>query len=96
MPLNGADHDPNGTVEIKLRVYGNSDNGSTMYVGVRNHTDATDAIAPAATGLPHGGGWWESGWTTVTYTTLKELRLSAYTSDGSKFYYIKRAMLLVR
>lgn len=96
VPLNGADHRSSGIVQIKLRIYGNSDDGSTMYVGVRNHTDNTYAITPAVTGLPHGGGWWETGWVEATLTSLKELRLSAYTSNSSKYYYIKRAMLLVR
>ncbi|NCC49764.1 MAG: hypothetical protein EOM20_00980 [Spartobacteria bacterium] len=93
--VNGTDHTADGVIDVKLRIYGQSDNGSSFYVGLRNETDATYPIAHAQTGLG-SAGWWDSAWTTVTNATLKEFRVSAYTANASDYYYIKRATLLVR
>jgi hypothetical protein len=93
--VDGTDHSTNGVIDVKLRIYGQSDNGSDFYVGLRNHTVTNFAIAHAQTGLGDAG-WWETGWSTVTNTSLNEYRVSAYTANGANYYYIKRAWLLVR
>ena len=96
--LNAFDHGTSGVVSIKVRVFASCDGAADLWVGVRNQTDSTYPIAHTqTTGLSSTPTWWESGWTTVTNTTgIKELRITAYTDNGAKYYFIKKAVLLVK
>lgn len=96
VPVNPADHSTNDTVQIKLRIQGQSDDGTTMKVALRNHTDDTYPLAHQTTNLGTSLGWWESGWVELSASSLQEIRINAYTTDSTKYYYINRAMLLVR
>jgi len=93
--VNGMDHTADGVIEVKLRIYGESDNGTNFFVGLRNETDTTYALAHTNTDLG-SAGWWDSNWATITNAALKEFRVSAYTGNSADYYYIKRATLLVR
>ena len=86
-------------VSVKVRVFAFCDGATNLWVGVRNNTDSTYPIGHTQTaGLNNSTPqWWESGWTTVTNTTgIKELRVTSYTDESSKYYFIKKAVLLVK
>ena len=97
--LNAYDHGTSGVVSVKVRVFAFCDGATNLWVGVRNNTDSTYPIGHTQTaGLNNSTPqWWESGWTTVTNTTgIKELRVTSYTDESGKWYFIKKAVLLVK
>ena len=89
------DYTTTGLVEIKLRLFGESNDGTNFYAGARNDTAGTWPIPHQQTSLG-AAAWWDSSWNTMTNSGISELRVTAYTANATDWYYIKRALLVVR
>ena len=99
--INAGDYSPRGKIQVKVVVLARSDYEQSLRFTVRDANTGAFGNWNSALGSDgasgSNGSWFEGPWSDFQFTDAPhEFRLSCYTTNGSYYYCIYKALILVR
>jgi len=99
--VNATDFHPTGRIQMKVCILARSDYEQDLRYTLRDANTNTfgnwNSPQGSAGASGTNGSWFEGPWSDFQWTDgPHEIRLSVYTTDSSKYYYIYKAVIYIR